>query len=127
MWKPGPVLWRRFTIPEHPMVEKLIGTREGRIFVWFADGEVAPRVIEWNDRVLVELDDLRYGFFEEPDHGIWGIRGMFDLQGKLQGDVVRFQRQLNVTPETFLNLWRATFGLIPEIPGADKAKVSQET
>ena len=118
MWKPGPVLWHRFTIPEHPMVDKLVETREGRIFVWFAGGEVVPRVIELNNSVLVELEDLRYGFFEEPDQGIWGIRGTFDLEGRLQGEVVRFQRQPDVKPETFLNLWRAAFGLIPEIPGS---------
>jgi inner membrane protein len=119
MWKPGPVQWHRFTIPKHPMIDKLAETDGGRIFVWFAAGEVVPRVIELNDGFLVELDDLRYGFFQEPDQGIWGIRGKFDPDGNLQGEVVRFQRHFDVGMETFLNLWRASFGLIPEVPPVD--------
>jgi len=119
MWKPGPVRWHRFTLQEHPMIDKLAETNAGRIFVWFAAGEVVPRVIEMNDGFLVELDDLRYGFFQEPDQGIWGIRGKFDPDGNLQGEVVRFQRHFDVAMETFLNLWRAAFGLIPEIPPVD--------
>jgi inner membrane protein len=122
MWKPAPVRWHRFTIPEHPMIEKLAETNGGRIFEWFADGEVVPRVIELNDGFLVELDDLRYGFFQEPDKGIWGIRGKFDREGNLQGEVVRFQRHFDVGTETFLNLWRASFGLIPEVPLPDPSE-----
>lgn len=118
MWKPRPVRWHRFEVPEHPLIDKLMGTQEGRIFAWFANGEIAPRVMELNEGFRVEIDDLRYGFFQEPDQGIWGIRGMFDQKGKLQGEVVRFRRQLEVKPEMFLNLWLAAFGLIPEIPGS---------
>ena len=122
MWNPGPVQWSRFTIQEHPMIEKLAQTRAGRIFFWFACGEVAPRVMELDDAFVVEFDDLRYGFFEEPDQGIWGIRGRFDLDGNLQGEVVRFSRRLDVRMGTFLALWRAAFGLAHEVPGLDPAR-----
>ena len=67
----------------------------------------------------MELDDLRYGFFQEPNQGIWGIRGKFDRGGNLQGAVVRFQRHFDVERETFFDLWRAAFGRIPEIPPVD--------
>lgn len=110
MWRPVPVAWHRFTLPEHPMIEKLAETREGRIFSWFADGEIAPRLIRLKDGFIVEFDDLRYGFFEEPERGLWGIRGVFDLDGNLLGDVVRFQRDFSVRMENFVHLWRATFG-----------------
>jgi hypothetical protein len=119
MWRPASVHWHRFTIPEHPMIDKLAETNAGRIFEWFAAGEVVPRLIELNDGFLVEIDDLRYGFFQEPDQGIWGIRGKFDPEGNLQGEVVRFQRHFDVGMETFLNLWRASFGLIPEVTPRD--------
>jgi inner membrane protein len=119
MWKPGPVQWHRFTVPKHPMIDKLAETDAGRIFEWFAAGEVVPRVIELNDGFLVELDDVRYGFFQAPDQGIWGIRGKFDPDGNLQGEVVRFRRHFDVGMETFVNLWRASFGLIPEVPHLD--------
>ena len=116
MWKPGTVAWRHFTVPDHPVIMKLAETREGRIFDWFASGQVVPRVIEMKNGFVVEFDDLRYGFFEEPEHGIWGIRGKFDREGNLMGNVVRFQREFTVRLETFLDLWRAAFGLIPEAP-----------
>jgi len=116
MWKPGRVAWRRFTVPDHPVIMKLAETREGRIFEWFASGQIVPRVIEMKNGFVVEFDDLRYGFFEEPEHGLWGIRGRFDTEGNLMGKVVRFQRDFPVRLETFLDLWRATFGLIPDAP-----------
>jgi inner membrane protein len=116
MWNPGTVAWRRFTVPDHPMIMKLAETREGRLFDWFASGQVVPRVIEMKSGFVVEFDDLRYGFFEEPENGIWGIRGKFDMKGNLTGNVVRFQRDFPVRLETFLDLWRATFGQIPEAP-----------
>ncbi len=117
MWSPGPVAWRRFTVPDHPMVAKLAATREGRIFSWFAGGEIAPRVIELEDGFVVEFDDIRYGFFEDPGHGLWGIRGVFDREGNLRGKVVRFDRDYPVDLETLLDLWRATFGLLADMPG----------
>jgi len=135
MWKPGAVAWRRFTVPDHPVIMKLAETREGRIFEWFASGQIVPRVIEMKTGFVVEFDDLRYGFFEEPEHGLWGIRGRFDTEGNLMGKVVRFQRDFSVRLETFRDLWRATFGLIPDAPHlglreqgtkSDKKTVSQE-
>jgi inner membrane protein len=116
MWKPGPIAWRRFTVPDHPMVDRLAETRGGRIFEWFALGEIVPRVIELEDGFVVEFDDLRYGFFEEPEYGFWGIRGKFDLKGNLEGEVIRFRRDFSVRLETFLDLWRAVFGLLPDVP-----------
>jgi len=116
MWKPGTVAWRRFSVPDHPVIMRLAETREGRIFDWFASGQTVPRVIELKNGFVVEFDDLRYGFFEEPEHGLWGIRGRFDTEGNLMGRVVRFQREFSVRPETFLDLWRAAFGLIPDAP-----------
>jgi hypothetical protein len=73
-------------------------------------------VVETKSGHVVEFDDLRYGFFEAPEQGLWGIRGRFDTQGNLTGKVVRFQRNFSVRLETFLDLWRATFGLIPDAP-----------
>jgi inner membrane protein len=127
MWKPGPVVWSRFTVPDHPMIGRLAETREGRIFEWFAAGETAPQVIERNGTVVVEMDDLRYGFFQEPERGIWGIRGVFDAEGNLLGEVVRFRRDYPVRAKTFLDLWRATFGLIPEVPRVDLTQRTRHT
>ncbi len=115
MWDPGPVAWHRFTIPEHPMIERLADTKAGRIFQWFASGELAPRLIDVKDEFIVEFDDLRYGLPERPEQGLWGIRGRFDREGNRVGDVVRFRREVSVRREAFASLWNAIFSRAPRI------------
>lgn len=110
MWRPGPIHWRSFTPDHHPLVDELRRTREGEIFVWFAMGQVAPRVIQHADGFVVELDDIRYGFPGPPDEGIWGIRAEFDADGRLRGGVQRFDRPRPASVGMLLRqLWRGTF------------------
>jgi inner membrane protein len=108
---PSRLFLERFSPPKHPLVEKLRATREGSIFVWFAMGEVTPRVIELGDgRTLIEIDDLRYGYPGTPDQGIWGIRGLFDSQGELVGPVQRFHRRQSGRVPSLASFWRAVRG-----------------
>jgi inner membrane protein len=109
--RPSRLFLERFSPPEHPLVEKLRSTREGSIFVWFAMGEVAPRVIEQaDDRTLIEIDDLRYGYPGSPDQGIWGIRALFDERGELVGRVQRFNRRRSGRVPSLESFWRAVQG-----------------
>ena len=108
---PQPIAWKSFTPVDHPLVETLRRTREGRIFTWFAMGEVAARVIEEPGGFLVELDDLRYTSFGPPDRGIWGVRGRFDATGRRRGPVQKFNhRGMEPREQPFHRLWRALWG-----------------
>jgi inner membrane protein len=110
--RPGRPVWETFEPPPpHPLIEKLSRTREGAIFIWFAMGEVAARVIERGDVSIVEIDDLRYGLPGAPDQGMWGIRASFDRNGELRGSVKRFARSRPGTVRgTLRALARATVG-----------------
>jgi inner membrane protein len=109
--RPSRLFLERFSPPRHPLVAKLRSTREGSIFVWFAMGEVAPRVIEQgDDRTLIEIDDLRYGYPGSPDRGIWGIRALFDQRGELVGSVQRFNRRRGGRLPSVASFWRAVQG-----------------
>jgi len=116
LWKPGFVRWKSFTPPKHPLIRKLKEMWEGKTFEWFAMGEISERLIEDMDGFIVELEDIRYGFFGPPDEGIWGIRAKFDRNGRLQGAVENFNRKLPLKIRTIVaQLWNATFGSFPEI------------
>jgi inner membrane protein len=116
MWKPGPIRWKCFTVPENPLIERLRQTKKGKIFEWFALGEVAPRLTSLEDGFLVELNDLRYGLGGPPYQGLWGVRAKFDHQGRMRGEVERFYPPYSASMEKFIDLWRATFGLTPSTP-----------
>lgn len=109
MWKPGPVEWRGFTPPRHPLVDAVRSAPEGRLFEWFAAGQTAPRVSETGRKVIVEIEDIRHSFSERPDEGLWGIRAVFDGDGKPMGPIVRFNRPPRQVRGVLAFLWRATF------------------
>lgn len=119
MWKPHTVAWREFTPQTDPRVRALEETEEGKIFRWFALNQIASRVIEDGEGFIVEMDDIRYGFPGRPDYGIWGMRGRFDRDGTLLGDVEIFDRRpTDSVVSLFKGLLQATFR--PDL-GAAKA------
>ena len=86
----GVTRWEQFEATRpHPLVARLLATPRGEIFDWFAMGEVAARVIPDPQGFAVEIDDLRYGFPENPQRGMWGIRGVFDSDQQPIGRVER--------------------------------------
>ena len=112
LWEPRLVEWRRFSPPEHVLVDQLRETEEGRLFEWFAMGQTAARVRPVAGGHVVEIEDLRYGFWGPPDQGIWGIRATFDERGRLQGGIERFNRQPQEGVGSLVQrIWRATFAL----------------
>lgn len=110
MWKPRPIEWQHFTKAHDPLLDQLEATREGRTFLWFAMGQVSGRVTHNGDEVLVEIEDIRYGFPGPPKEGLWGIRAHFDKQGRLTGPVEYFDRVRGQRiGELLRDLFAATF------------------
>ena len=111
MWKgPRPIQWATFSPPDHPFIDKTLQTREGEIFKWFSLEEYVPRVIESGDRVIVKIDDLRYGMDASKVEGIWGMQAQFDKQGNLLSPPARFNRHHHGKMwETLGKMWRDTF------------------
>ena len=111
-WRPEHLVWDRFPVPPpHPLVDRLAETWEGSVFVWFAMGQVHPRVTRAGRDTVVELEDLRYGLPGQADRGLWGIRGVFDRAGRLRGRVERYNRRDAAARRIGLgDLWRATWG-----------------
>lgn len=106
----GPLLERVQPPTSHPLVADLRDTPEGSIFVWFAMGEVMPRVLPTGDGFVVEIDDFRYGGFGPPDQGMWGIRAAYDRSGRMTGPAHRFRRVPSQRLELLKALWHATWG-----------------
>jgi hypothetical protein len=107
----GPAFERFRPAPPHPLIDALAQTREGTIFTWFAMGETAARITSNGDEFIVEIDDLRYGFPGESALGYWGIRGVFDADGRLQGSVKRIEHDPPAAAGSLLRgLWRAAWG-----------------
>jgi inner membrane protein len=109
--QPRPIAWQSFTQAEGPAVEAARATPEGRLFEWFAMGEAASRVERRDGRLVVELDDMRYGFPGSPRDGFWGVRVTLDADGRPLGRGERFERPLPAPVSKILyTLWRETLG-----------------
>ena len=58
----------------------------------------------------VEVDDLRYGYGDEPAHGLWGLRFQIGADGRPSAPGERFHRRPHAAVVSTLGLlWRATF------------------
>jgi inner membrane protein len=109
--RPRPIEWQSFMQAEGPPVDAARATPEARLFEWFAMGEAASRVERREGRLVVELDDLRYGFPGTPRDGFWGVRVTLDEQGRPLGTGERFERPLPAPVSKILyTLWRETLG-----------------
>ena len=81
MWAPCPIRWgvaeRVHSVP----IDAVMTSREGRIFEWFAMGQVAasaaPILEGWNVRVA----DLRYGIDEDPRDSIFAFEVALHVDG----------------------------------------------
>jgi inner membrane protein len=109
-FRPGEPVWERFKPPRHPFIDAVMRTPEGALFVWFAMDEVTGQVVESPRGTVVEIDDLRYGFPGRPRQGIWGIRAVFDREGRMLGPVRRFERRGDLLRYGPGALWRAMWG-----------------
>jgi inner membrane protein len=111
-WREAGPLWERVrSAPPQPLIEALMRTREGTIFVWFAMGEVVAHVEQLRDGFAVEIDDLRYGSLEDRERGFWGIRGVFDANGDLRApiEIVHYGRPQSWS-SALGDVWRAAWG-----------------
>ncbi len=113
MWRRGEPSSSAFANPPaDARVDDLLATWEGRTFVWFAMEEITWRVRLDGPYATVEVDDLRYGWpNNRPSEGIWGIRAVYDAEGRRAGPIVRYGRRRNIrVGEVARSLWRATWG-----------------
>ncbi|HIF98886.1 MAG TPA: metal-dependent hydrolase [Myxococcales bacterium] len=106
----GVTRWEQFPATRpHPLVARLLATPRGQIFAWFAMGELSARVLPDPQGFAVEVDDLRYGFAESPQRGMWGIRGIFDPAQRPIGPVERTHPP-RPSRANLGALWRAMWG-----------------
>jgi len=109
--RPGPMAWRRVAVAHDPMVERLRSTPDGRMFEWFASGQTLGHVRRGEGDATVEIDDLRFGFPERPDEGLWAIRATFDEQGRQTAPATRVNRRPpGGEGAQVVNVWRGLLG-----------------
>ncbi len=109
-WRPHAIAFRGFREPDDARVEAALATPEARLFTWFAMGQTTARARQDARGAAVEIDDLRYGDGETPEHGLWGLRIALDARGLPAEPVERFNRRPRAALlSTFGMLWRATF------------------
>jgi inner membrane protein len=106
-WKPGLILFHRLTTAVGSSVDAAHTLEPVRMFEWFAMGQTAASYDPKLRRL--EIDDLRYGFPSDAQHGIWGVRVMLDERNAPVGAVERVRRPRPPTGPMLGWLWRATF------------------
>jgi inner membrane protein len=108
-WRPRDVQWYTLPSAQGPLVEEARQLEDVRMFEWFALGQTRPIVERDAGVQSVEIDDLRYGFPNDPQHGAWGVRVEFDYTGAQAGEVHRIRRPGPPAGPALRWLWRATF------------------
>jgi hypothetical protein len=86
-------------------------------------GQTRPLVRQGEGELTVDVEDLRYGFPDEPQHGMWGVRVVLEADGAPAGGVRRIRRPRPVTGKMMRWLWRATFtgqAALHELPPAPR-------
>lgn len=108
-WRPAPIEWHFFRSATGREVEAARRLEDVRMFEWFAMGQTAARVRPREPGVRVELDDLRYGFPTDPEHGLWGVEVAIGPDGDPRGEVQRIRRPQPSAGVLMRWLWSATF------------------
>jgi inner membrane protein len=109
-WRPRPIEWYTLHSANGPPVEAARRLEDVRMFEWFAMGRTRYAVQEHGGEVWVEAYDLRYGFPNDPQRGLWGVRARLDQTGAPVGEVERIQMPRPPLGAGMRWLWRATFG-----------------
>ncbi len=82
--QPGAIAWICFGKPEHIAIGTALGTDEGKLFAWFAMGEVWPSIAAAADgSTVVRLTDRRYGVPGATVQGWWGIEMRIGADGRV--------------------------------------------
>jgi inner membrane protein len=110
---PRPIDFKRFELPDDPLVERALASDEGETLSWFSDGYVSARVErhEGTGGASVFLVDQRYGFLSAPGASPFGVRFEFGADGSLKGaHLQQHTPDLGVGRELSA-MWRLTWGL----------------
>jgi inner membrane protein len=108
-WRPAPIEWHFFRSATGREVEAARRLEDVRMFEWFAMGQTAAGVRPRERGVMVELDDLRYGFPTDPEHGLWGVEVAIGPNGEARGPVRRIWRPQPDVRLLLPWLWASTF------------------
>lgn len=105
--------------PVTPALQKLRASWQGKMFHWFALGEVTHRSTALpQGGVRVALEDLRYGGLRgPPQHGLWGVRADYDAEGRRSSPIERFQRRDFSQLGSLGELFRAALGDMRGVAG----------
>jgi len=85
MWHPCPIDWGAAPRLADDALDSVLMSREGRIFEWFAMGQVAASLHPDRDGWRVQLADLRYGVDLDPRASIFALTATVDAFGRLVG------------------------------------------
>lgn len=103
---PKPIAWVRAKPDDGPAVAAVAATPQAEILAWFADGQLLWRVRGGE----VEARDLRYGYPDGSETGMWGIRAVIGADGRLVEPPRIFSERPRIDGQTFARLWRLVFG-----------------
>lgn len=109
-WRPQAIEWYTLHSADGPPVDAARRLDDVRMFEWFAMDQTRYAVEDHGAEVWVEAYDLRYGFPNEPQRGLWGVRARFDRSGAPAAEVRRIQVPRPPLGAGLRWLWRATFG-----------------
>jgi len=110
IWQPCVIQWGVVPRLQDDRVEAVLATREGRIYSWFANGQLAAEIVKDDTGgQRVRLVDLRYGYVPDPHQGLWGIDTKFDASGRMIGLPTRYTERPEVSSDSLARLLSDAF------------------
>lgn len=108
-----PIRWKKYDTAPPWVCEIFLNTPEAQVYDWFCDKDYALLYSE--DRL--KMQDLRFGFTESYQLGLWGIEAKINKDGSLQErphkfhHTIRLSQEYNKTVKISVNeLARASLG-----------------
>ncbi len=107
---PARIDWLRLRPDSGPAVAAAAATPEAAIFAWFADGQLLWQVENGPGRPVVQATDLRYGFPDGSETGLWGIRAPLGPDDRPTAPPSVFSARPAPSPDRLKRLWELVFG-----------------
>jgi len=109
-WNLSPIRWQSYRPPSSPLIVKVKKSEGGRILHWFSMSRDYYRIEQKNGLIVVEGLDLRYGLPGPVDQSYWGVRAIYDQEGKEIQPTTRFITRPRLNREGIKMLFDAAFG-----------------
>ena len=107
MWSPCGIRWGSAPREQSVPIDAVMATREGKLFRWFAMGQVAATALPIKEGWNVRVADLRYGIDTDPTDSIFGFIAPVHVDGTRVEKPYMLQQVPDAARERITGAWES--------------------